>query len=61
MKILILFDLHRAPKEAVDDFLENRRNRDEVRKEDLPARSRGRGTPRYRTQAQRHARLMEEE
>jgi hypothetical protein len=54
-------DLHRAPKEAVDDFLENRRNRDEVRKEDLPARSRGRGTPRYRTQAQRHARLMEEE
>src|SRR3954447_710278 len=54
-------DLHRAPKEAIDDFLENRRNRDEVRKEDLPPRSRGRGTARYRTQAERYARLMEKE
>jgi hypothetical protein len=51
-------DLHRAPRAAVDDFLQNRA---EPRKEDLPPRSRGRGTRRYSTQAQRHARMLERE
>jgi hypothetical protein len=36
-------DLHRAPRGAIDDFLENRA---EPRKEDLPPRSRGRGNRR---------------
>ena len=51
-------DLHRAPREAIDDFLQNRA---EPRKEDLPPRSRGRGTRRYLTQTQRHARMLERE
>ena len=44
-------DLHRAPREAIDDFLQNRA---EPRKEDLPPRSRGRGNARYLTRTQRH-------
>jgi hypothetical protein len=51
-------DLHRAPRAAVDDFLENRA---EPRKEDLPPRSRGRGTKRYLTREQRHRRMLERE
>ena len=51
-------DLHRAPRPAVDDFLENRA---EPRKEDLPPRSRGRGNARYLTREQRHRRMLERE
>lgn len=51
-------DLHRAPREAIDDFLQNRA---EPRKEDLPPRSRGRGTKRYLTREQRHRRMLERE
>ena len=51
-------DLHRAPRAAVDDFLENRA---EPRKEDLPPRSRGRGNARYLTREQRHRRMLERE
>jgi hypothetical protein len=50
--------LHRAPREAIDDFLQNRA---EPRKEDLPPRSRGRGNARYFTRAQRHRRMLERE
>src|SRR3954452_15522129 len=39
-------DLRRAPRETIDDFLQNRA---EPRKEDLPPRSRGRGNARYMT------------
>ena len=51
-------DLHRAPRAAVDDFLENRA---EPRKGDLPPRSRGRGNARYLTREQRHRRMLEGE
>ena len=49
-------DLHRAPRAAVDDFLENRA---EPRKGELPPRSRGRGNARYLTREQRHRRMLE--
>jgi hypothetical protein len=39
-------DLHRAPREAVDDFLKNRAA---PREEDKPPRSRGWGRPRMRS------------
>lgn len=51
-------DLHRAPREALDDFLENRAK---PPAEDRPPRSRGRGNARYFTRAQRHARMLERE
>ncbi|MEJ0074230.1 MAG: hypothetical protein WDO17_02075 [Alphaproteobacteria bacterium] len=51
-------DLSRAPRAALDDFLENRA---EPRKEDLPPRSRGRGNKRYYTIEQRHRRMLERE
>ena len=51
-------DLSRAPRAAVDDFLENRAMRPA---EERPPRSRGRGNPRYFTRAQRHARMLERE
>jgi transcriptional regulator with XRE-family HTH domain len=51
-------DLHRAPREAVQDFLENRVT---PPPEERPPRSRGRGNPRYLTRAQRHARMLEGE
>ena len=51
-------DLHRAPREAIDDFLQNRV---EPREEDLPPRSRGRGNKRYLTQTQYHQWMLERE
>jgi len=48
-------DLHRAPRPAVEDFLENRATPPEDEK---PPRSRGR---RGLTRAQRHARMLERE
>lgn len=51
-------DLHRAPREAIDDFLQNRAK---PRKEDLPPRSRGRGNARYFTRKQRHEWMLEKE
>jgi transcriptional regulator with XRE-family HTH domain len=51
-------DLHRAPRDAIDDFLAHRA---EPRAEDKPPRSRGRGNARYSTRAQRHARMLERE
>jgi hypothetical protein len=51
-------ELSRAPREALNDFLENRAK---PRAEDRPPRSRGRGNPRYLTRAQRHARMVEGE
>ena len=51
-------DLSRAPRAAVEDFLENRAA---PREEDKPPRSRGRGNSRYFTRAQRHARMIERE
>ena len=50
-------DLTRVPKEALDDFLENRP--DWRKQEDKPPRSRGRGTKRYSTIEQRHRRMLE--
>jgi len=49
-------DLHRAPRAAVQDFLEHR---GKPREEDKPPRSRGRGNARYRTRKQRHEWMME--
>jgi len=51
-------DLHRAPRAAIDDFLEHRA---EPREEDKPPRSRGRGNARYLTRKQRHQRMLERE
>jgi hypothetical protein len=51
-------DLHRAPREAVDDFLANRA---EPSAKDKPPRSRGRGNRRYYTQEQRHRAMLERE
>lgn len=51
-------DLHRAPREAVDDFLAHRAKPTEDEK---PPRSRGRGNPRYLTRAQRHQWMMARE
>ena len=49
-------DLHRAPREAVDDFLKHRVL---PPKKERPPPSRGRGNPRFLTRKQRHARMME--
>lgn len=49
-------DLHRAPRAAIDDFLENR---PVPREEDKPPRSRGRGNRRYMTRVQKHRWMME--
>jgi hypothetical protein len=51
-------DLHRAPREAIDDFLQNRA---EPPAHEKPPRSRGRGNARYFTRTQRHARMLERE
>jgi transcriptional regulator with XRE-family HTH domain len=51
-------DLHRAPREAVDDFLENRALPPE---KDRPPRSRGMTTPKYLKRARQHARMLEKE
>jgi len=51
-------DLSRAPRAAVQDFLENRAK---PREEDKPPRSRGRGNARYLTRKQRHQRMLERE
>jgi hypothetical protein len=51
-------DLHRAPRDAVEDFLAHRAEPPEHEK---PPRSRGRGNPRYRTRKQRHEWLLERE
>ena len=51
-------DLHRAPRDAVEDFLENRAK---PREEDKPPRSRGRGNARYFTRKQRHEWMLERE
>jgi hypothetical protein len=51
-------DLHRAPREAIRDFLENRAK---PREEDKPPRSRGMSTPQYLRQARRHQWMMERE
>jgi hypothetical protein len=50
--------LSRAPREAVQDFLENRVT---PPPEERPPRSRGRGNPRYLTREQRHLRMLERE
>jgi hypothetical protein len=50
-------DLHRAPRAAVEDFLENRA--EPLRR--TSRRSRGRGNSRYLTRAQRHRRMVEGE
>lgn len=49
-------DLHRAPREAVDDFLAHRVMPPE---HERPPHSRGRGNRRYLTRAQRHQPMME--
>jgi hypothetical protein len=49
-------DLHRAPREAIQDFLEHRA---EPREEDKPPRSRGMTTPKYLKRARLHARMLE--
>jgi len=49
-------DLHRAPREAVDDFLANRAL---PPAKDRPPRSRGRGTKRYMTRHQYHLWMLE--
>ena len=51
-------DLHRAPRAAVDDFLENRALPPE---QDRPPRSRGLSTAKYLKRAWRHARMLEKE
>jgi hypothetical protein len=51
-------DLHRAPREAINDFLAHRVT---PPPEERPPRSRGRGNARYLTRAQRHARMLERE
>ena len=51
-------DLHRAPREAVDDFLAHRALPPAAER---PPRSRGRGTKRYFTRKQRHAWMLERE
>ncbi len=51
-------DLHRAPREAVEDFLENRVLPPE---KDRPPRSRGMTTPTYQREARRHAWMLERE
>lgn len=51
-------DLRRAPREAVQDFLENRAL---PPAKDRPPRSRGMSTPKYLKRARRHAWLMERE
>jgi hypothetical protein len=51
-------DLHRAPREAIDDFLAHRA---EAREEDKPPRSRGMTTPKYLKRARRHAWMLERE
>jgi hypothetical protein len=51
-------DLHRAPRETIQDFLEHRAT---PREEDKPPRSRGMSTPKYLKEARRHARMLERE
>jgi hypothetical protein len=51
-------DLHRAPREAVEDFLQNR---PKPREEDKPPRSRGQSTPKYLREERRHKWLTERE
>jgi hypothetical protein len=51
-------DLHRAPRAAVEDFLQNRVL---PPPKERPPRSRGRGSARYLTRAQRHAWMLERE
>ena len=51
-------DLHRAPREAVNDFLENRALPPE---EERPPRSRGMTTPKHLKRAWRHQRMLERE
>lgn len=51
-------DLHRAPRAAIEDFLENRAT---PREEDKPPRSRGQSTPQYLRQARRRQWMMERE
>jgi hypothetical protein len=51
-------DLHRAPREAVQDFLENRAT---PPAHERPPRSRGRGNKRYLTREQRHRWMLEKE
>ena len=50
--------LSRAPREAVEDFLQNR---PKPREEDKPPRSRGQSTPKYLREARRHAWMAERE
>ena len=51
-------DLHRAPREAINDFLEHRAT---PREEDKPPRSRGQSTPQYLRAARRRQWMMERE
>ncbi|HEV7881156.1 MAG TPA: hypothetical protein VGP39_24155, partial [Bradyrhizobium sp.] len=51
-------DLHRAPRDAVEDFVAHRVTPPE---HERPPRSRGRGNARYFTRKQRHQRMMEGE
>ena len=51
-------DLHRAPRAAVQDFLESRALPPE---KDRPPRSRGMSTPKYLREARRHRRMLERE
>jgi hypothetical protein len=51
-------DLHRAPREARDDFLVHRAR---PREEDKPPRSRGQTPPRYLREARQYARMLERE
>jgi hypothetical protein len=51
-------ELSRAPREAVEDFLENRATPPD---KERPPRSRGLGNARYFTRAQRHAWMLEKE
>jgi hypothetical protein len=51
-------DLRRAPREALDDFLEHRAAPPEDEK---PPRSRGRSTPKYLRRARQHAWMLDRE
>jgi hypothetical protein len=51
-------DIQRAPREAVEDFLENRAMPPE---KERPRRSRGMSTPQYLRRARQHARMLERE
>lgn len=51
-------DIRRVPREALNDFLENRALPPE---NERPPRSRGMSTPKWLKQARRHARMLEKE